>query len=81
MTNTAENLPVIDQHDRDGEIIGYAANETEAAAILLEAYKRGDPDKYELANFDATTNYYVANTQTFNLISDEDIAEGYYAAG
>ena len=81
MTNTTEKLPVIDQHDRDGEIIGYAANEAEAAAILLEVYMWGCPDKDELANFDATANYYVADTQTFNLIKDEDIAEGYYAAG
>ena len=79
--DAAEKLPVIDQHDRDGEIIGYAANETEAAAILLEAYKRGDPDRDELANFDSTANYYTTDTQTFILISDAATASGYYAAG
>ncbi len=79
--DAAERLPVIDQHDRDGEICGYAANETEAAAILLEEYKLGDPNEDELAAFDSTANYYSADTQTFILISDEDIAEGYYAAG
>ena len=79
--DAAEKLPVIDQHDRDGEIIGYAANETEASAILLEAYKRGDPDRDELANFDSTANYYAADTQTFILISDAATASGYYAAG
>lgn len=75
--------PVIDQHDRDGDIIGFAATAGEAQQMLRDLYLQADPDADELARFDRhnMVNLYSADTQKFSNIDDNEIVSGYWAHG
>ena len=80
MTNEIK-IPVIDQHDRDGAIIGYASAAQEAAEMIRDYFLQGEPDADELAAFDAGNHvyHYSADTQTFSEVSDSEISGGYWA--
>lgn len=74
-------LPVIDQHDRDGEVIGFAETAEEAQAMSRGHFLKGEPDDDEIAEFDARNAMYQygQGTQSFEQISDKDLAHGYWA--
>lgn len=74
-------LPVIDQHDRDGDIIGYAENAEEAATIMRNNFLKADPDADEIATFDASNAvyWYDKETEDFLNVEDADLEDGYWA--
>lgn len=78
---TTNKLPVIDQHDRDGDIIGYATTAEEAATITRNSFLQSNPDEDEISKFDAnnTVYWYSADTQDFDMIDDADLENGYWA--
>lgn len=77
MTHT-KKLPVIDDHSRDGWIIGYAETSEQATAILrahqLDACD-GEPDESTAGS----VHWYSKGTQAFNEIEDADLVNGYWA--
>jgi hypothetical protein len=80
MTNQKTLFPVIDQHDRDGQIIAYASTEQEAESILRADYLNCDPDADEIKAFDARNNVsWYSDAQQFDHIDDADLVNGYWA--
>lgn len=79
---TTTTFPVLDQDNRDAEIIGHASSEAEAQAIALSHYLLCDPDADEIAAFKSENvmNFRgSALNDRYENIGEVGLASGYFA--